>query len=367
MQTPKRSRLEELEGYYILDTPPEKEFDDMVEIASAICDTPVSMVSLLDDHRQWFKAKKGVEATEAPREISFCQYALENPGEVLVVDDPLNDDRFRDNPFVVDDPHVRFYAGAPLATASGNVLGTLCVIDDKPRTITESQIKALQLLARKTVEQLDARKILIDQRRTIDLNATRLKKLTDLVPGAIFQFEMSAAGEMEFTFVSKGISKMHEEFTPERVKKDVGLAFSVVHPDDLADLQASIQESFQSVTLWQKEFRVMRENGRIDWFLGTSQPEKMEDGRVVWYGSFLSISHQKHYEKILEEISFDISHVLRKPVAKILGLTSLIEEDAIDGDQLKEVIGHLRDVSKELNKFTHRLTDHYHQKKQRFQ
>ena len=111
-----QNRLQELKSYKILDTLPEKELDELAEIASVICDTPISLVSFIDEKRQWFKARKGIEAQETPREDAFCQHTLQTPKEVLVVNDPLNDERFKNNPLVLGNPHIRFYAGAPLET-----------------------------------------------------------------------------------------------------------------------------------------------------------------------------------------------------------------------------------------------------------
>ncbi len=239
-------RLLELNGYKILDTLPEKELDEIAEIASVICDTPVSLITLMDDKRQWFKARKGLEMPETSREYAFCQYALQYPQEVLVVDDPLHDERFQDNPFVVGEPNIRFYAGAPLATSTGQVMGTLCVIDDKPRNITESQKEALKLLARRVMSHLETRKLLSERDDHLELSATRLKKLSDQAPGAIFQFEMTPNGQQSFTFVSQGISEIHPSLSPEKLKENPEIAFAVIHPDDIAPFRESILASYRT-------------------------------------------------------------------------------------------------------------------------
>lgn len=142
-------RLQELESYHIMDTLPDNELDELVEIAAAILDTPISLISLVDSERQWFKVNKGLEARQTPRQDAFCQHALHNPKEVLVVEDPLTDERFRENPLVLGDPNIRFYAGAPLESPNGQVLGTLCVIDNKPRKISNQQKKLCSSLRKK--------------------------------------------------------------------------------------------------------------------------------------------------------------------------------------------------------------------------
>lgn len=156
-------RLTALGRYRILDTPPEREFDDIVRVAASICDMPMASISLVDGHRQWFKAALGLGVTETPRDVAFCAYAIEGDG-TLVVEDATLDARFVENPLVTGDPGLRFYAGAPLVTADGFPLGTLCVLDTRPRTLTGHQREMLEILARQVLSQLELRRALAQQR-----------------------------------------------------------------------------------------------------------------------------------------------------------------------------------------------------------
>jgi len=148
------SRLATLRHYSILDSLSQPEFDDASALAALICGTPVSLVSLIDQDRQWFKAATGTELTETPRSQSFCAHTL-TTAKTLIVPDAQRDPRFADNPLVTGASHIRFYAGAPLVTPDGHALGTLCVLDSQPRRISAEQKAALQTLARSLISVME--------------------------------------------------------------------------------------------------------------------------------------------------------------------------------------------------------------------
>ncbi len=151
-----QKRIDALLKYNILDTPHEGDFDEIVELASKICGTPISLVSLIDENRQWFKANKGLSVRETQREIAFCAHAIQQ-NDMMIVADATLDSRFKNNLLVTSDPDIRFYAGMPLTTADGFKLGTLCVIDRVARVLTEDQRSALQTLAKQVTRLIELR------------------------------------------------------------------------------------------------------------------------------------------------------------------------------------------------------------------
>ena len=151
------ARLETLRQYQVLDTDSEDAFDDLTRLAAYVCGTPTALISLIDANRQWFKARVGLSARETPRDVSFCGHAIMQRG-CFIIEDALADERFADNPLVVNEPFVRFYAGMPLMSPEGFAIGTLCVIDREPRHLNGKQIGALEMLSNQVMSQLELRR-----------------------------------------------------------------------------------------------------------------------------------------------------------------------------------------------------------------
>lgn len=219
MDDDEKARLAALRSYRILDTDPEKAFDDLAFLASLICRTPVALITLIDENRQWIKARVGISTRETSRDVAFCAHAVRQ-NDLFVVPDALQDERFRDNPLVVSEPNIRFYTGAPLFSPEGHALGTLCVIDREPRTLTDEQREGLEALRRQVMAQLELRRnlgelsralqardraeeereaVLAELREALD----EVRRLGDLVP-------VSAACRLDLTIPAdpRGIPKV---------------------------------------------------------------------------------------------------------------------------------------------------------------
>lgn len=166
------NRLEAVKSYNILDTLPEKEYDELTQLASHICQTPIALISLIDEQRQWFKSAHGLDLQESPRAIAFCNHTIQSPQDVFVVPDSRLDERFAQNPLVTNDPNVIFYAGVPLVDDQGYALGSLCVVDRKPNQLSSAQLSALKVLARQVVNLFILRK----QNQLLNENQVELQK-----------------------------------------------------------------------------------------------------------------------------------------------------------------------------------------------
>ncbi|HYD60171.1 MAG TPA: EAL domain-containing protein [Noviherbaspirillum sp.] len=170
-------RTETLERYHIMDTAAEPQFDDIVDLAAGICETPMALISLLDEKRQWLKSRIGLEMTETPMEIGFCRYTIRQ-SDVFIVQDASTDPEFARNPLVTGPPNVRFYAGAPLRARNGCMLGSLAVLDHEPRTLNHLQMTALRVLSRQVVAQIELRRSLAHLQDTIDARTSELNSVS---------------------------------------------------------------------------------------------------------------------------------------------------------------------------------------------
>jgi signal transduction histidine kinase len=160
-------RIKLLESYSILDTLPEVDYDNLTLIASQICGTPIALITFLDEERQWFKSRKGLDISETSRDYSFCAHAINDPNDIFIIPDARNDVRFHDNPIVAGPPNVIFYAGVPLINAAGLPLGTICVIDHKPKVLKPVQIRSLKALSEQTMKLLELRLNALELEKTL--------------------------------------------------------------------------------------------------------------------------------------------------------------------------------------------------------
>ncbi len=349
-------RVQALEEYKILDTLPEKEFDDIVELASAICGAPASLISIIGSDKVWHKAKVGTEVEQLPREYAFCYHMLDKPDENLIVNDLTEDARFVGNPMVANDPNIRFYGGFPLVTEDGFLLGSLCVLDDKPRNLTDIQQRSLELLSVRVMESLNARKEILQNQELKKQSEEMLQKLTNTAPGAFFQLEISADGNKTMPFVSSTIAYIFNGYTADMFKADYKVGLNVIHADDIAPIKAALLNACNTLTEWNVEFRIICKDKGYRWYKGTAQPEKRDDGTIVLYGTIQEITEAKEYTKAIEqqyaqlkEIAWMQSHLLRAPAARIQGLVQLLVAGADEAMPEEEIHENLLKSSDEMD------------------
>ncbi len=268
-------RLQALRRYAILDTAAERGFDDLARLASLICETPISLVSFVDADRQWFKARVGLGVEETPRQDSFCHHAIRGAG-LFVVPDARLDDRFRANPLVTGDPHVRFYAGMPLQTEDGHSLGTLCVIDREPRKLSENQQLALEALGRLAVDQLELHRQAAELARSEQILRVQHERLSLAIEGmteGVWDWN-AVTGETYFSPRYSELINDGEPLEPTRRSWE-----SRLHPDDRAATLASLSAHLERREPYNVEYRLMTGSLGYRWFRSQGQAKWDEAGR----------------------------------------------------------------------------------------
>lgn len=358
------ARLRALADYSIVDSASETVFDDITLIAATLFKTPIALISLLDDTRQWFKAKVGTEVQETPREHAFCNHAIRHPEEVLVVTDARQDTRFAANPLVVGAPYIRFYAGAPLVTADGFALGTISVIDTVARDCTAQEAQALRALSRQVVHLLEQRRA--NQNFERALTTQRSAEVELRQREALFReaYEQAPIGKAlvavtgQWLQVNRVICEILG-YSPEELLRSTFQA--ITHPDDLeADLGYVHDMLAGTIRSYQMEKRYLHKQGHIVWMLLSVSLVRDERDQPVFFVSQLQdITERKRLERAQEGFFAEVSQELSRPMTELrsslssltdrLGETlppetrSLVAEVLHNADRLQRLLGGILD------------------------
>ena len=252
------ARLEALHSYNILDSLPEERFDNLTKLAAEICESSICVISLVDDNRQWIKSKVGLDAEETPREISFCQYTIMD-AQIMEVEDATKDERFRNNPLVTSGPNIRFYAGEPLIDENGMALGTLCVIDEKPKKLNQHQQNALRILANEVTSEIEARK----QRK----EKQRYEKFFQMSLDLMYIGNTNGS----FKLVSPSFAKLLGWSQDELMEKSY---FDFIHPEDVDTTKLQLQKLSEGTPIIGFENRFRSKNEEFFTIRWTANPDE---------------------------------------------------------------------------------------------
>lgn len=354
-------RLRSLTELNILDTIPEIEFDRVTQLAAYICETPIALISLVDENRQWFKSKVGLSAIETPREVAFCSHAILQK-EVLIVKDSSQDERFFDNPLFVGDPHVQFYAGSPLLSPEGMPIGTLCVIDRKPRDLSEKQVEMLKVLSANITEILRLRVQnfqLEEINKTLIFQSTALQNMLEglviqVQGGAIIDFNLSALRILGLS-ADQLLGKSSLDPGWRSITEDGEPFHGESHPAMIA-LKTGLSQSNVIMGISTPE-------GELRWISITSVPIHSEDKKTVTHAvtTFLDITEKRLAEQAvvqaakmssLGEMAGGIAHEINTPLA-IISICN--EQIRIEAESTRTDIEKIKEKSEKIDSTVHRI------------
>ena len=365
-------RLEELKSLEILDTEAEKDFSEIVELVAALYKVPISLISLLDEDRQWFKARFGIDASEARREYAFCDHAIKTPDEIMVVENALEDDRFSTNPLVLNDPNIRFYAGVPLVTKNNFALGTLCIIDVQPRKLNKEEHRILHLLGKRVTTLIELRKENLSQRRAI-INKNR--KVEELMDKLIEAQQVAKVGNWDWDVKNKALywsPQMYKIFRLDKGIEDLFKSWKTnIHPDDL-ELVVKTLDGGMKGKLNSIQYRISRNDGYI-WVETEGKVSLDENGEVVrMMGTVQEITERKtldeqkqYYLKVLEEMLFNLSHKIRRPITNCMALATLLKDPDSSKERQIEFSKYLEDSANALDDYIKETTSFLYQNRVR--
>ena len=315
-------RLAALMGYQILDTEAEDAFDDLAKLAAYVCGTPIALVSLLDQDRQWFKAKVGLEVSETSRDLAFCAHAILEPG-VFQVPDALDDQRFSHNPLVTGEPHIRSYYGVPLVTPEGIPLGTLCVLDRLPKNLTEQQLEALGAIARQVMSQMELRRSLSALAQTSAEREQTETEYRDLFENAVEGLYRSTP-EGGYLQVNPMMAQILGHGSPAELMASITDIEHQLYVRP-AQRQRFIRQIKAEGKVSDFEARVYCRNGGIIWISENARQVYDSEGRTVGYeGSVTDISDRKRTEQRLRT-QYAIARILAKVPPTEVGAAKILQ------------------------------------------
>jgi PAS domain S-box-containing protein len=360
------ARLEALLGYRILDTPLEQAFDDLVELAAAVCDTSVAAIAFVDGHRSWLKAKRGVDVSEFPRDTALSALALAHD-DVFVVPDVRVDERYRASSLAAYGLH--FFAGMPLISPKGHKLGTVCVLDGKPRELTPTQADALRAIARQVMSQLELRRVSLAETAA----GHRFRGLVEQLPGAVYIEDLGASSGSYF---SPQVERL-TGYSAEVWASEADFFSQVLHPEDRERVLAAFARAHETQLPIQIEYRLIARDGGVVWIQDDAAVTRDDDGQPLYFqGLMMDITQRRalaaERELLLEreraqnvelrsldvmkdEFVALVSHELRTPLTSIRGYVELVLDDVelLSGEHRE----FLEIVDRNTDRLLHLVTD----------
>lgn len=297
----------------MLDDP---ELQEVIDLAAKICATPMAMVTMVEEGRQLFLTRVGIDARETPRPTSFCAHAMLGT-EPMVITDAREDERFAGNPLVTGEPHIRFYAGQPLVSVEGAPLGALCVIDTVPRPdgLTALQRETLSVLAKAVMRRISQRRMGETAQAAVAVRESYLQRMIDSVPGIAWSAD--AAGNFDY------VNAQWDEMTGRAQPRTLADWRATVHPEDWDNASGAFRASLDSGKPFEFEWRLKLSDGNYRWMLARAVQTPVGGGQSRWFGTVIDVDRQRRLSEARDLLANELSHRIKNIFAVVSGLVAI--------------------------------------------
>ena len=292
------------------------ELQEIVDLAAKVCDVPMVMVTMVEEGRQMFLARTGIEARETPRSTSFCAHAMLGT-EPMVIRDAKEDIRFADNPLVTGEPHIRFYAGQSLISAEGAALGALCLIDSEPHEdgLSQLQQNALSVLAKATMRRISQQRLGDAAKEAVNERESDLKRMIDSVPGIAWSAD--ASGNFDY------VNVQWDELTGLSQPQSLDDWQTAIHPEDWETAIDAFRTSLKSGEPFEYEWRLKLADGDYRWMLSRAVRTSAGTGKPRWFGTVIDVDRQRRMAEARDLLANELSHRIKNIFAVISGLVAI--------------------------------------------
>lgn len=315
------------------------ELQEIVDLAAKLCDAPMAMVTMVEEERQLFLTRAGIDARETPRPTSFCAHAMLG-AEPMVIHDAQEDDRFADNPLVTGEPHIRFYAGHPLISAEGAPLGALCIIDTVPREVglTQLQRESLSVLAKSVMRRISQQRLGKDAKSALEERESYLQRMIDSVPGIAWSSDTK--GTFDY------VNAQWDELTGLSQPRTLADWKAAVHPEDWEAGSKAFNRSIADGQPFEYEWRLKLLDGNYRWMLARAVQSPVGGGHTRWFGTVIDVDKQRRMSEARDLLSKELSHRIKNIFAVVSGLIAI---RARGNEAVKSFADELNDTIRSLS------------------
>ncbi|TCD12072.1 PAS domain S-box protein [Pedobacter frigidisoli] len=316
-------RLDALQSYHILDSAEEDDFDELTTLAAAICKTPIALVSLVDRDRQWFKSHTGLNATETPRDFSFCAHAIAKPNDAFLISNARLDPRFSKNPLVTGETNIVFYAGIPLVNSDGFAMGSLCVIDHESRELDNAQLEALKVLAKQVMAKLELRRKVYE----LENSHNAVKESNERFELALSDGKLGSYDiDLQTTIITatpiyySNFGLIHHE-----ILKTVDL-FNLMLPEYRDYVKRQFDAAIDQNATYFAEYQIAWPDGTKHWVSDSGKPKfDLEGNAVKMVGVTKDITNRKEFDQHKDDFLSIASHELKTPITTLKANLQLLD------------------------------------------